>query len=210
MSETWRGHLEANALFFNIWSIGDRGPLYGVLHSFFYRALEPESAQYVNYVRLGALLNAMYVCPLFLWIYRRSGDARIASAVVVLVALNPWFLLNVYFTWPKMLSGALILTALFMLWDEDRPGVYHYIAAGGAFGLGVLSHAASALSFPVFYLFTLGLHVRSLPDLRRSLLKPLTISGLMVPWLVYKQIYSPETFNIVTMNYLDGARLAGC
>lgn len=209
VSETWRDRRAPNALFFGIWTIGDRGPLYGLLHSFFYRALEPEAASYVNYVRLGAVLNAFYVVPLFLWLRRLCHDDRLASATVVLVALNPWFLLNVYFTWPKLLGAAFLLAAVFVLWTEERPGSYQYIAAGTLFGLGILSHASHALSFPMFCLFTLACYARSASERRQALLMPLAILVLLAPWILYKHFYSPETYNLVTMHYLDGKNLGG-
>ena len=177
-------------------------------HSFFYRALEPGAAQCVNYIRLGAVLNSLYVVPLFLWLHR-CRSARFASAVVVLVALNPWSVMNVYYTWPKMLAAACFLSALFILWDEVRPTAYHYGVTGGLFGLSILSHAGHAVSFPVFYICTLALHARSWPDVCRSLVLPLAIVLMQVPWLIYKQLYSPETFNLFTMHYLDGENLGG-
>src|SRR5581483_10721131 len=133
-SQTWRLHLPANALYFYPWRIGDRGPLYALLHVFLSRGIELQSPTFANYTRLGIVLNAMSLAPMFVWLESQLGR-RAAWWCTALVGLNPWFFLSIYFTWPKMFGASFALTAIWLLWRRPAPeSPYVYAAAGVLFG----------------------------------------------------------------------------
>jgi hypothetical protein len=202
-SETWRRHLDANALHtVAIWRIGDRGPLYAAVHSFLTRALEP-SPEYGWYLRLGILLNAFFSGAVFIVIRRLTGHRGTAWLCAALVAFNPWFFLNVYYTWPKLLGAHLALSAMLTLWREPVPRSSDYGIAGGFFGLAALAHPGTLISMPVFCLFTLFGSERSRQALGRWVAFAAAFGLVLAPWLTYKSWYAPETYNLFTTHYLD-------
>lgn len=202
-SETWRRHLRANALFYSIWRIGDRGPLYAAVHSALFRALQPDAPTFAAYTRLGIVLNTLYIGPLLLWL-SAIFERRIARAIAILVALNPWMFLNVYYTWPKLFGAYFLIGALYLLWRRPAPqSVSTFAAAGLLGGLSGLAHAGSLLTLPPLYGITLALSVRSGRVLLRSLALPAIVVLTLAPWQAYKNRYSPETYNLFYMHYLD-------
>ncbi len=205
-SRTWREHLAPNALFGDWWSIGDRGPLYSLLHSFLYRGLEPRSTEYAHYVTLGVLLNALFAGALFLWFRTLSGSQAIAWGAASLVALNPWFFLNIYYTWPKLFGAYFLICALIVLWGGEPPGVADFAVAGVLLGLGLLSHVGTAPSVPFVYLFTVARFWRSTGLLKRSVALLVMMGITYAPWAIYKQVYSPETYHLFVLHYLGNER----
>jgi hypothetical protein len=197
-SETWQRHLEPNALAVSIWRIGDRGPLLAAVHSLLTRALEP-APTYGWYLRLGILLNALFAGGLFVWFSRVTGRRALSWWLAALVALNPWFFLNVYYTWPKLLGAHLVLAALLAIWSARSPDRLDYAIAGGLFGLGALAHPGALLSLPLLCLAV----DRSRGALGRWLAFAGVLAVVMAPWMTYKRLYSPETYNLFITHYLD-------
>jgi hypothetical protein len=202
-SQTWRQHLAPNALFYYPWQIGDRGPLYSLLHLFLSRAIELDTPTYANYTRLGVVLNSLYLVPLFLWL-TAVLERRTAWLCAALVGLNPWFFLNVWFTWPKLFGAHFLLAAMWLLWRHSTPktsGVF--VAAGALAGLSALAHAGSLFSLPVLLPITLLVFTRPWRSAWRIVLFPLTLFAVLEPWQLYKDWYSPESYSLFYLHYLD-------
>lgn len=203
-SETWRRRLRPSALFFEIWRISDRGPLLAVVHGFLSRVFESGAPSFAAYTRVGIVLNALFVAPVAVWC---SGmlSARTARVAAVLVALNPWCFLNVYYTWPKLFAASFVLAAAALLWRRGSTlSAAACVAAGMLLGLAVLAHTGTAVTLPVFWAVTVIGFARSRAGLRSALLIPILAAIVVMPWEVYKARYAPDTHNLFYMHYLDG------
>jgi hypothetical protein len=203
-SQTWRAHappLDAPLPY--PWRIGDRGPLYSLLHLFLSRAFELDSPTYANYTRLGIVLNSLFLGPLLLWLsnfFRR----RVAWLCTALVGLNPWFFLNIYFTWPKLLGVYFLLAAICLLWRRDVFRTPALLAAGGVLmGLAALAHPGALLSLPMFVIVTFAAFVRSRREALTWIIVPIAVVVMLTPWQLYKRWYTPETYSLLYWNFLD-------
>ena len=128
-SLTWSRHLAPETLQPTPWHLGDRGPLLAVLHSFFYRALDPGREDLPHYIRLAVVLNASFASALFV-LLRRWSSAAVAWSCAALVALNPWTFLNIYYTWPKLFGAFFVIGAVALLWSNERPTAARFGWAG--------------------------------------------------------------------------------
>jgi hypothetical protein len=113
-------------------------------------------------------------------------------------ALVPTVMINTLFTWPKLLSAALVLSALAFLLAMRRAAprtIWPFVLAVAAAALAVLAHGAAAFTVPVLVL--LGLH--ALRTHRRTLLSasvPVVVAGavglaLYLPWMLYQRLVDP-------------------
>jgi hypothetical protein len=204
-SQTWRAHAPASSAPLQFpWSIGDRGPLYSVLHLFLSQAFEHDAPTYANYTRLGIVLDSLFLAPLLFWL-RTILPGRAAWLCAALVGLNPWFFLNVYYTWPKLLSAYFLLVAICLLWRRDVRRESALLAIAGALmALAGLAHPGALLSLPLLVLITMAAFVRSRQEAIAWLVVPSASIVVFGPWLVYKEWYSPESYSLFYFNYLDG------
>ncbi len=173
-----------------------------MVHSAVFRALDPVAESFPQYLRLGIVLNGSFAAAIFVLV-RQWSSKRVAWGCAALVALNPWFFLNVYYTWPKLFGTYFVLAAIAILWADRRPTLGCFLWAGVLFGLGMLAHAAHVLSFPIFYLFTVVMYVRSSATLRHWLAVPVSLAVTQIPWSAYKRLYSPDTWTLLIQHYLD-------
>jgi hypothetical protein len=106
-----------------------------------------------------------------------AGWAMFAALVLLLA---PFYVHELYFTWPKLITAGFVLTA-FVLAQAQRP-----VAAGLAFGTAYLFHPLALLVLPFFGLWVL---VRPVPgvDGWRRLIAPALFSAAVLacilPWM---------------------------
>jgi hypothetical protein len=77
-----------------------------------------------------------------------DGQWGLLAASVVFLA--PFFVHEMFFTWPKLLAATQVLVAFYFV-RKRRPG-----AAGGALGFGYLCHPMAVLAAPFLFLWILG------------------------------------------------------
>lgn len=204
-SQTWRAHLPANTSFSFPWRIGDRGPLLAVLHLFLSSAFEGPAPSYAQYTRLGIVLNALFLGPLFVWLAAMLGRRR-GWLCAALVGLNPWVFLNIYYTWPKLLGVYFLVVAVWLLWRRSVPKTPAvWATSGGLMGLSALAHTGALLSVPIILLITAAGFVRSRRAALGMALAPIALVAVLTPWNTYKRWYSPESYSLFYSNFLDNA-----
>ncbi|SDY48199.1 hypothetical protein [Herbiconiux ginsengi] len=146
---------------------------------------------------------ALDVFAQYLWIpagygfLRLLGFARRASVgALVLAAVVPSTVVNTLFTWPKMLSAALVLTAFGFLFATRRAQTganWTFVFAVVAAVFGVLAHGAAAFALPA--LVVVGLYaLRGIG--RRSAFAPIAVGAsiglaLYLPWIAYQRFVDP-------------------
>jgi hypothetical protein len=99
--------------------------------------------------RLGMMT---FACTAFLALWdltRRLAGLAAARFAVLLAATTPFLVHEVWFTWPKMLAAAVILTAAICVVDR------RFFLAGLLAGLGYLVHPVALLSLPTLGLLAL-------------------------------------------------------
>lgn len=145
--------------YFSPWSFSDRGPLGGLAASPLVllsgasvpaampdQAWSPFDAQGFAAYRLAmSTLAVTCLFPLFALV-TRLRDPRAGLLAVLLAALTPFVVHEVYFTWPKLFAAGLVLSAAVLVLDR-RPG-WAGFAVGGAY----LVHPMALLSLPALAL----------------------------------------------------------
>lgn len=133
----------------------------------------------------------LWIPALFALISSVARSRMLAIVGTLAVAVTGTALINTLYTWPKMLSAALVLCSCVLLLEAVRarrfPGAF--VLAVLAFVLAVLAHGAAAFALPL----VLALGVRAL----RGQVRPLALRwtavagglGLAVylPWLAYQR-----------------------
>lgn len=176
------------------WSFANRGPLAGLIATPVVLALggkpagdacnhpwQPFDPQGFAVYRITQIVLA----ALAAWAVFGAVAALLPTTWALLAAtimlLAPFFVHELYFTWPKLPTAAFVLLA-FVLAHGGRP-----FAAGIAFGLGYLFHPLALLVLPFF---GLGLLFRGGPQFRgwRRLAAPSAfgIAALLfvIPWML--------------------------
>ena len=123
------------------------------------QAWEPFDAQgFATYRIVLMLLNAIVVLAAY-GVLCRFLNRRVAIAGVVLVAMSPYIIREVWFTWPKLLAAAFALTALTAVLHK------HPLAAGVLIGLGYLAHPSALFALPAVILIWAAVRWRGAPGI---------------------------------------------
>jgi hypothetical protein len=109
-------------------------------------AWEPFDAQGFAIYRIVLMLLASTIVLVAYGLLRRFLAARVAWAGAVLVALSPFVVHEVYFTWPKLLAASLGLAAVVAVLAR-RP-----LVGGLLLGLAYLAHPSGLVAVPAVVL----------------------------------------------------------
>jgi 4-amino-4-deoxy-L-arabinose transferase-like glycosyltransferase len=200
-------------------TMGDRPPLMGVITAVFAKAFLFRRFTFFDFSLLAILLNSLYTIPLVRYAEKILPSRRTALFVAVSLVLTPPLFLNVYFTWPKTFAMFFTLTglALFTRRSPDSPWCFPALRSvlllGVLLGLGVLSHANSALSIPLIFVLLAcfgrtGATFAAAP--KRGLLRLAAGAGvvaaavllLQAPWKVYKLQHPEVDTNLLLYHYI--------
>ena len=179
--------------YFSPWSFGSRGPLAGIASAPVILAAGaqvprdlPDGAWqpfdrdgYATY-RIAMIAMASLAAWAVFGVVARFASVAWAVLAAVVAMLAPFFVHELYFTWPKLLAAALVLVA-FLLAHERKA-----FAAGVALGVGYLFHPLPGFSAPFLALLLLARGGTGW-DARR-LVPPLMCAAgvltLVVPWQI--------------------------
>lgn len=185
------------------WTMGDRPPLLGALNAIVALSLlQPATYSFWSYQLFSTVCNALFFLPLIALAERVLATDKAVRSTAVLLFLNAFVFVNVYFTWPKLFGVYFLLAATYLLARRGL-GVASAAVAGVLVSLGGLCHGATFLSLPVLGLVACVALVRSSRVPPRRLVLCLLAFGVTVvavqsPWALYKQRH-PE---------IDTSRLA--
>jgi hypothetical protein len=147
---------------------------------------------------LGASIAAQ-----FLWIpglyaaLRAWGVARGRIVLpIVFVAVTGTTLVNSVFTWPKLLSAALVLASIAALLDARRTdprALRSFVLAVLAFVLGALAHGAAVFVVPLVVVLGIrALLVHARRDVLITLAQSVVVGAVAyVPWMLFQRFIDP-------------------
>ena len=191
------------------WNGSDRPPLQSGFLLLERVLVAPLGAEATAAAGAGIVAQALWVPALFAAL-RSAGLTRAAGWVTVaFVALSGTVFVNTVYTWPKLLSAALVLCACVMLVDAiRRPRAFPvaFPAAVVLFVLGMLAHGAAAFAAPLLVLLGLIAYRR---QPRRAVVWTTAIAlgaGALayLPWLLYQRLADPPGDRLVKW-HLAGA-----
>lgn len=146
--------------FFLDWYFSDRTPLMGAVTASYEAALAQDvPAKHLDFADdtgwrlvdahgywlfrlVAALLSSIFLLPAYL-LARRFFDDKVARLSLLFLSVNVYIIVNIVFTWPKLLMAYFLLTAFYFV-AEQR----YYLMSGGLLGLAYLSHPLAALFIP--------------------------------------------------------------
>jgi len=143
-----------------------------------------------------SVLAQLFWVPAAVSVLRSFGASpRIALPAAVFAAAFSTMLVNSLFTWPKLLSAALVLCAVAVLCDgmrRPRPQLMHLPVAVAAATLAMLAHGAAAFALPLLLVLGILLLRRYRSSWPRALL---TAGGaavvLFLPWTLFQRFVDP-------------------
>jgi hypothetical protein len=181
------------AAHFSPWSFANRGPLASLIAAPVVLAIggdpRPDAVDrpWQSFDREGFAayrIVLIVLASLAVWAVFGAAASIVPAAWAMLAAyillFAPFYVHELYFTWPKLITAAFVLTA-FTLAHAQRP-----IAAGLAFGTAYLFHPLALLVLPFFGLWVLGRGVAGVNGWRRLIAPALfsaAVLACIVPWM---------------------------
>ncbi len=143
--------------FYIDWFFSDRTPLMGAVTAFFEATLDqdvpPEQVWglpgrawqlidqdgYWLYRLIASLLSSIFLLPTYLLAKKFFGDG-IAKATLLFIVINPFIVINTFFTWPKLMMAYFLLVAFYFIAEHKL-----YTLSGASLAFAYLSHPLAAL-----------------------------------------------------------------
>jgi hypothetical protein len=148
----------------------------------------------------GCVLQCLWVPAVWeFWLAAGLSRKRSGLALLFLV-LTGFMLVNSVFTWPKLLSAALVVNAISFAWFRGRPAeTAHPMANAGLWGLaaalGFLAHGGVAFTLLPFGLFLLL--PRYFPGIRGLAIAAGVAIATVLPWNLYQALYEPPGTRLI-------------
>jgi hypothetical protein len=178
------------------WNGSDRPPLQAGL-LLIVRAIAAPIAGGTSGAFGGSIVAQALWIPAMFAALRAAGTARKAAIVgVVMVGVSGTTILNSLFTWPKLMSAALILCSCVFLLDAFRRPLSfrrHFVFAVVAFTFAMLAHGGAAFAIPLVVFLGIVAWRR---QAARTVLSSTAIAvgaGLIayLPWVLYQRFADP-------------------
>ncbi len=192
-SEPWAGTVRG-------WTMGDRPPLMGVVHSI----ISEHGSSFYFFQIVGTILNSLFLIPVVFIarrIFRSPGAAYLTPLAVL---FNGFIFINISYTWPKLFGAYFILTGISLIISRKLDKKMSVII-GVLFSLGGLCHGGALLSLPVLFsflgvylLFTDGFKTTS----KNLLLILLAFVLVLSPWTIYKKANPKINTNRLIGNFV--------
>jgi hypothetical protein len=147
-----------------------------------------------------AMITFSCTALLALWeLVRRLGGDRAGRFALLLGVATPFFLADLWFTWPKLLAAAFVLLGAICL-IEKKP-----LRAGLLVGIGYLMHPSALLSLSALGLIALWPLKKAKwkrPDIRAAVMLALGVGALMLAW---REINGPHYLQTGFLDYFQVA-----
>ncbi|MDH3376945.1 MAG: hypothetical protein OEQ39_08255 [Gammaproteobacteria bacterium] len=168
---------------------------------------------YGFYTIFGTSLTLLIVFPIYSFFIRFFEKKIVLLSLLVLV-LTPYVLGNLYYTWFKILGGALILSGVYFLYLHPSQS-RSWILAGVFWGLAANLHAGQAIVYPLLLVF---FYLRQIDprkpfSLFRSTILAAALTGTVIvtllPWEIIKSNYYSNDLELFRAHFLGGEHYAG-
>jgi hypothetical protein len=185
------------------WRFSDRPPLQTGMIMVAYPFAPKVYAEFA-YLCLAIAANGLWVFGLWSFLRLFALSERTIAVAIIAVAATGAFYVNNVFTWPKLLAGALTLTAAASLYDRRAAAGSRALGAGTSAALAMLAHGAAVYGL-------IGIALAGLADIRglgikRCALAVLTALILYAPWIGFQKFVDPPGDHLLKWQ-LAGAEL---
>ena len=142
----------------------------------------------LGYETVAVLLQVLWLPAMWAVLRALKLSGYRLVAVLTMCVFTGFFLFNSVYVWPKLIAGAMTLTALALMFFEKRSW-WTWTLAGLAAGAGLLAH--SGVAFTLIPMAALLLLRRYRPQLRYLVLAGAAGLLALVPWELYQKLYDP-------------------
>jgi len=170
------------------WHSSDRPPLETGMILVAYPFVKAAGSR-LAYLLLGTAVNIFWIWGLWGFLRAVGVAERRILQVVILVTLVGAVFINTVYTWPKMLSAALSLTAGAALFIQNCPKRIRTLMVASAGALSVLSHGSGV--FALLGLVTLFWGRRKEWRMRDVIVTSAVAALIYCPWMAYQKFYDP-------------------
>ena len=155
----------------------------------------------LSYELLSSALQCLWICGVWCLLTSIGASERRIRQVLGFLVFSGFLFYNSVYTWPKLLSAALVFFLLSLLFDlvRDRRVMTYFdtVLAGTCFGLLLMAHPGATFSLPVCGIFLL--RFRPLFPLRRMALGLLIAVAFYLPWSAYQRFVDPPGNRLLKM-----------
>lgn len=141
----------------------------------------------------GVVASTLWVLPVWLLLVRSRATPRAAALVVLALAAMGVVVFNSVYIWPKMLSGALALSAYLVYTageaDDIRSARVREVATGTLLGLALVAHSGVVFGLvPVWLAFFM---VRATRRVRGPIVALAIAAIVLAPWVLWQRFEDP-------------------
>jgi hypothetical protein len=143
---------------------------------------------------IGVVLQLLWIPALWALLRTLRVNRWVATMALVFTGVTATMLINTVYTWPKLLSAALVIVSLTLLVTVIRRqtrAVVGIPAAGLAFTLAMLCHGAAAFLLPAVAILGIVALVRQGRRVRTVLLTLGVAAVTYLPWVAYQRFADP-------------------
>jgi hypothetical protein len=143
---------------------------------------------------VGMVLQLLWVPALWALLRFAGVSARISALTTAFAGATATMLINTTYTWPKLLSAALVIVAIMLLLAviTRRLGVLVALpVAALAMALAALAHGAAVFSLPAIAILAIMALRRGGRWLLACVISAVTVVVAYVPWLYYQRVVDP-------------------
>jgi hypothetical protein len=152
---------------------------------------------------IGVVLQLLWIPALWALLRTLGVNRWVATLALVFTGATATMLINSTYTWPKLLSAALVIVSLTLLITVIRrqtQAVVGIPAAGLAFTLAMLCHGAAAFILPAVAILGIVALVRQGRRVRTVLITLGVAAVTYLPWIAYQRFADPPGDALLRMH----------
>ena len=168
---------------------------------------------YAFYTIFGTSLTLLIFFPIHAF-FSRFFDQKIIILSLIILTLTTYVLGELYYTWFKILGGALVLSGVFFLYLQPSR-FSSWLLAGIFWGLAANIHAGQVIVYPLLLLFfylrqvELEQPITLLRYTTFAIVLTGTVIATLLPWEIVKSHYYPSDLELFRAHFLRGERYTG-
>jgi hypothetical protein len=183
------------------WRSSDRPPLEAGIF-LLQRPLKAFGNVRLNYQLLGAGLQCLWICGVWVLLQTLRAPPRRTKQVLGFLVFSGFLFYNSVYVWPKLLAATFVLFVFSILLEVSisrRPITWFETAlAAMSFALAMLAHPGSIFSAPAIVLLLIS--IRHFSSARKLVAGAGLIMVFVAPWLGYQKFYDPPGNRLLKMH----------